>query len=135
RVSALTADSGHNRDERGTSSQIAGHPILDNKQEQNRGDSGEQNRQVGIKTHNDGEHERRAEHGNDVLRTDSYGASPTHALMRSNCLPGRRCLTSMDFFATEHGRHELLLEICRAPWPEPSAASHMYSPASVDKQL
>ena len=66
-------------------------------------------RQVRVQPHHQREHERRAEHRDDVLRAEARGAPPGEALVRSHDLAGRRGLAVVDDLPAE--RHGGLL--CR----------------------
>ena len=100
-VAALGADRRHPGDERRAGAEVARHPVRGDQQEQDRADPREQDRQVGVEPHDQGEHERRAEHRDDVLGAEPDRASPRKPLVGCDRLAGGRC----HHFPAEHRRH------------------------------
>ena len=74
RVAALGPDRGDRGDERRRGADVARDAVLDDEQEQDRGDAGHQHGQVGVQAHDRREDERGPEHRDDVL-----GAEADHA--------------------------------------------------------
>ena len=70
------ADRDDAADERGAGAQVAGHLPLHDEQEEDRRDPAHHDREVGVQAHDEREDEGRAEHGDDVLRTDADRARP-----------------------------------------------------------
>ena len=101
-VAALGADRGDRGDEGRAGAEVAGHPVVDDQQEQDRADAREEDREVGVQAHHDREDEGRPEHRHHVLGTEPDGARPAQPLERSDRLAGRWCLAAVDDLPLEH---------------------------------
>jgi hypothetical protein len=107
-VTTLRADGDDTADERGAGAQVARH----------------------LPVHDEQEDDRRAEHGDDVLRADADGQWPRQALVRGYRLPHGRGLAVPIELPTE--RHECLLDVHYRlePVPVDGRRSHRGAPMS-----
>jgi hypothetical protein len=100
-VAALGPDGGDTGHERGAGAEVARHLVGDDQQEQDRAESREHDREVGVQSHDEREHERRSEHRHHVLGTDAEGLGPWESLVRRDRLPR----TGIHLLPAEH-RHD-----------------------------
>ena len=94
RVAALCPDGGDAGHERRAGAEVAGHLVGADQQEHDRADAREHDRQVGVQPHHQREHERRPEHGHDVLGAEPDRLAPREALMGCYRLTGAGSTTS-----------------------------------------
>ncbi len=120
-VAAARPDRRRHPDERQGAAQIAGHLPAGRQQEDHGGDTRHHDREVGVEPHQDGCHERGAEHGHDVLGAEARRPGPAQPLV--GAYHGPRCgcpsvAVQGPAHAEAHGRSLL---IARSPlrWPKP----------------
>ena len=85
-VATLGVDRRSAPDEGCRRTEIAGHLALHDEQEHDRRDPAHHDRQLGVESHQQREHERRAEHGDHVLGAQPSGTSPGEPLVRGHRL-------------------------------------------------
>ena len=89
RVTTLRTDGGHTGDEGRAGAEVARHLVVADQQEADRAQTREHDGEVRVEAHHDREHERRAEHGDDVLCSQAYGPTPRKSLVRRDRLARR----------------------------------------------
>ena len=102
RVAACRVDRGRHTHEGGRRSEIAGHAVFHDEQEDQRRDAAHHHRELRIEPHQQRENERGAEHRDDVLGAEPDRASPTEPFSRGYHRPGNEDSVVVQLPA-EHG--------------------------------
>ena len=97
----LGVDRGGTAHERGRRAEVARDLVLHDQQEADRGDAAHHDGEVRAEPHDDREHERRTEHRDHVLGTETDRATPREPLVGRHRRTGRRGLALVDDLPTK----------------------------------